>query len=314
MSKIYALNGMQKHSASVKKNAALQGSVVLRGCAWKDTIQLLEGSHRMAFAIELGLPVTIVLFGEDEIIPHDCDNVAVSVATGLPDRCAVRELTPSLVEECGRYHQAVYESVDCPNITIVDGGGNGRAMHFQLTHATNEPFAAFPEKLCEIMFGVIKDCVGKFILVAGEEKAAAAFTALGAKVTRSDAAGLYALAKNKFDLIYAAPDISYTSDSLHKLFGEYRRLLKKGGLAVALDTHPFANILSDGTIVRRYDDLRPQPENGAKHWRMSDFVRWIPAAGLQFYAFLELHADYDSGMPSDLRSAVPRWLASFAIK
>ena len=50
---------------------------------------------------------------------------------------------------------------------------------------------------------------------------------------------------------------------------------------------------------------------------MSDFARWIPAAGLKFYAFLELHADYDrceiQGM-QDETAALPKWLASFALK
>ena len=309
--KIYALNGMQKHSKSVKKTVALQGGVVLRGFAVDGTVQLLEGSHRMAYAVELGLPITIVLFGENEVVPHDCDNVKKSAVTGLPDRCAVGELAPSLINERGLYHQAVYESEDHPNIQIVDAGdGSGKAMHFRLTHTDGNPFGAFPEKLWEIMFGVVKDCVGKHILVIGEERAAAAFKKLGAKVTYSEDAQLQAFEKNQFDLLYAVPDISYSADNLCELFKSYQRVLKKGGLAVALDTHPYMNMLSGAETARRYDDLRPQ--NGKTYWRLCDFARWIPAAGLHFYAFLELHADYD--LCDCDNTTVPRWLANFATK
>jgi hypothetical protein len=73
--KIYALNDMQSHSESVKKTISLVGSVILRGYETYGIIQLLEGSHRMAYAIALGLPITIVLFNKDEVIPHDCDDV-----------------------------------------------------------------------------------------------------------------------------------------------------------------------------------------------------------------------------------------------
>ena len=242
--KIYALNGMQKHSKSVKKTVMLQGSVVLRGFAADHSIQLLEGPHRMAYAVELGLPINIVLFGENEIVPHDCDNVEKSAVTGLPDRCAAGELAPSLVKERGMYHQAVYESEDHPNIRIVEGGA---AAHLRLTHGPGNPFGAFP---------------------------------------------------------------SYTADTLYGLLRSYQRLLKKGGLLVMLDTHPCRNLFSGTELARRYDDLRPQ--NGKTYWRLSDFARWIPAAGLRFYAFLELHADYDAY--DDTEAAVPRWLASFATK
>ena len=64
---IYALNGLQDQGWLVRQHVKVTGNVVLRGCLDPDgNLQLLEGSHRIAYAIELGVPVTIVLFGLEE--------------------------------------------------------------------------------------------------------------------------------------------------------------------------------------------------------------------------------------------------------
>ena len=79
---------MQEHAWLVRKHVEITGSVVLRGCLDPDgNVQLLEGSHRTAFAIELDLPVTVVLFGLDEIIPNESEIVSI---TGDMDTCKVR--------------------------------------------------------------------------------------------------------------------------------------------------------------------------------------------------------------------------------
>ncbi|MFZ5354874.1 MAG: class I SAM-dependent methyltransferase [Bacillota bacterium] len=201
--KIYALNGMQSHCNNVKKNVELHGSIVLRGFYTDGTIQLLEGSHRMAYALELGVPITIVLFGENEIIPHDCDGI-ISYVTGLSDRCTVRELADNLVKERGLFNQAVYESDEHQNICIIDASDStGKLVHFALTHTTgivseaiesqglgdaiNNPSSAFPEKVWQILFGE-KNAYGSKILVIGngDNRPAIAFCRLGAEVTYID--------------------------------------------------------------------------------------------------------------------------------
>jgi hypothetical protein len=244
--KIYALNGMQSHCDSVKKNVSLVGSVVLRGFETDKDIQLLEGSHRMAYAIELGLPITVVLFGEDEIILHDTDNVE-SPTTGLSYMATVKELVTALMKERGLYNQAVYESDDYPNIKILKTNGEkGEKIHAQLI--SDSPFAIFPELVWVITFGLLKNVVGKNVLVLGDSKAAESFKRMGANVTCVDSSeyediNLTKLMDNQFELIYTADKFCRTY-SLQNLFSEYKRLLSPGGVTVMLNKEQPSELIS----------------------------------------------------------------------
>jgi len=280
----------------VERQVSLVGSVVLRGIRTGTDVQLLEGSHRMAYAIEQGVPVHIVLFGEDEVIPHDCD--CDSDATGLPDRATAGELARQLLTERGLYHQAVYESGEHANVHVVDGGGNGRAAHARLLQERGSPFCAFPEKVWAILFGET-DVYEKQVLVLGGEAQATALARLGARVTFREGTQFEGLKEGQFDLLYAL-GMSCRSNDLCGLMNNYQCLLKSKGLLVILDAHPFANAQKQ---QRRYDDLRPQPD-GKIYWRFSDFTRWIPAAGLKPYAYIEVQGE----------DALPEWLACFAHK
>lgn len=244
--KIYALNGMQSHSESVKKNVSLVGSVILRGFETEKEVDLLEGSHRMAYAIELGLPITIVLFGENEIIPHDCyDSENPDVLP--PDYVTAGELALVLKKERGLWNQAVYESDNFSNINIVIPiNETGETVHSRLI--CNSPFSAFPQKIWEITFGEVKDVVGKHVLVLGNEKSAEAFRKLGADVTfnhtfihQDTTTG--DLVDNQFDLIYTT-DI-HKDTNISELFSMYKRLLKDEGLAVTLNDEQTSEKISE---------------------------------------------------------------------
>lgn len=243
--KIYALNGMQSHSESVKKNVSQVGSVILRGFETENEIDLLEGSHRMAYAIELGLPITIILFDENELIPHDCyddENPAY-----LPrDYVTAGELARVLIKERGLWNQAVYESDDFSNINIVRPiNETGEALHSRLI--CNSPFSAFPQKIWEVTFGEVKDVVGKHVLVLGNERTAEAFKILGAEVAFFDTAihqdiSSVELNGSQFDLIYAMDIHNLTNMS--RLFSMYRNLLNDGGLAVTLNDEQTSETIS----------------------------------------------------------------------
>lgn len=69
--KVHAINEMQGHYEKVKKEVQIHGEVTLRGYSCNGFVQLLEGSHRIAAAIELGFPISIILYNENEIIGHD---------------------------------------------------------------------------------------------------------------------------------------------------------------------------------------------------------------------------------------------------
>ena len=260
--KIYALNGMQSHSESVKKNVSRVGSVVLRGVEIYGVIQLLEGSHRMAYAVELGLPITIVLFNDDEVISHDCDDID-SPATGLPDYATAKELASALIIERGlyMYEVAVYESNDYCNIKILSPiDETGTMLHARLI--SESPFAAFPEKVWVTTFNEVKDVIGKSVLVLGRGSVAEAFEKLGADVTFVDAATCQDVKDSEFngklfDLIYAS-DIHNEVDLL-ELFSMYKTLLTSEGLAVTLSEKQTSEIISSvGLNIYAFFDLQEE--------------------------------------------------------
>ena len=164
---IYALNGMQEHGWLVRQHVQITGSVVLRGCLDTDgNVQLLEGSHRIAFALELDLPITIVLFSWDEIIPNACK--IASETTGDRDTCMVREHFNELLTERGLYDQAVYEAGEYSNIRVIDPAPEtGVAVHRRLIDTQDTPWAAFPERTWQYPWGHCCHVEGKRILVLG---------------------------------------------------------------------------------------------------------------------------------------------------
>lgn len=249
--KIYAINSMQSHSESVKKNVSLVGSIILRGFDANGDIQLLEGSHRMAHALELELPITIVLFNEDEIIPHDCDDIE-SPTTKLSDCATAGELANVLIKERGLYNQAVYESDDYSNINIIKPiEETGIICHSRLIK--NSPFSAFPEKIWEVIFSEMKDVIGKNVLVLGKNIVAEAFIKLGAVVFFLDSTVhrnivVDELKNKQYDLIYTT-DIQPETD-LNELFTSYKVILKSKGLAVTLNgSQPPDLITSNGLDI-----------------------------------------------------------------
>ena len=183
--KIYSLNGIQEHGLLVRRHVEITGGVVLRGCFDPDgNVQLLEGSHRIAFAIELGLPVTIVLFGLDELIPNESE--IESKISSDKDFCAVSEILSQSLTERGLYNQAVYDTEEHSNIRIIyPTKETGITVHRRLVNTEDNPWAAFPEKTWQYPWGHGCFVEGKRVLVLGESdcKQAAAFVKLGADVT-----------------------------------------------------------------------------------------------------------------------------------
>ena len=199
--KIYALNGMQEHGFLVRRHVEITGSVVLRGCLDPDgNVQLMEGSHRIAFAVELSLPVTIVLFGLDELIPNESE--IESKISGDNDTCAVSEMLSQSLAERGLYNQAVYDVREHPNIRVINPAPEtGIAVHRRLVDTKDNPWAAFPERTWQYPWGHGCFVEGKRILVLGDTmcKQAAAFVKLGADVTVAEPGSMV---PDGYDLVY----------------------------------------------------------------------------------------------------------------
>jgi len=200
---IYALNGLQEHAFLVRYHVEVTGSVVLRGCLDPDgNVQLLEGSHRIAFALELGCPITLVLFGGDEIIPNESE--IESKVTGDKDTCAVHELLGELLKERGLYGQAVYDAGEHSNIRILHPEPEtGVAVHRRLVNTEGNPWAAFPERTWQYPWGHCCHVEGKRVMVLGYAgcRQAAAFAKLGADVTVAEPCGVI---PEGYDLVYDA--------------------------------------------------------------------------------------------------------------
>ena len=247
--KIYTLNDVQSHSESVRRNVSLAGSVVLRGFEIYGVVQLLEGSHRMVHAVELGLPITVVLFKDDEIVPHDCDDIK-SHATGLYDYATAKELAHALIIERGllMYKVPVYESDDFSNIKIIKPvNETGTKLHERLIK--NSPFSAFPQKVWEVIFGEIKDVVNKRVLSLGKRRQAEAFEMLGADVTFVDTEDYLNIGNingKQYDLIYAS-DI-HNDTNLIDLLSCFKQLLKDGGIAVILNNEQTPEMMADAGL------------------------------------------------------------------
>jgi hypothetical protein len=198
---IYALNGIQEHGQLVRQHVEITGNVVLRGCLDPDgNVQLLEGSHRIAFALELGVPITIVLFNWDEVIPNECE--IASETTGDKDTCTVREHLNVLLTERGLYGQAVYDAGEHSSIRVIDPAPKtGVAVHRRLIDTQDNPWVAFPERTWQYPWGHCCNVEGKLVLVLGDAgcKQAAAFIKLGADVTIAEPGSAV---PDGYDLVY----------------------------------------------------------------------------------------------------------------
>ena len=162
----------------------------------------MEGSHRIAFAVELGIPVTIVLFGHDEWIPNESE--IESKITGDKDMCAVSEFLKQSLEERGLYNQAVYEIGGHQGIRIINPTPEtGIVVHKRLTDTENNPWAAFPERTWQYPWGHGCNVEGKQVLVLGDAgcRQASAFVKLGANVTVIEPRDVI---PDGYDLVYDA--------------------------------------------------------------------------------------------------------------
>ena len=274
--KIYALNGIESpHTESVKRNVSLAGGVVLRGIEIYGIVQLLEGSHRMAYAVELGLPVKIILFNDGEVVFHDCDDIE-SPTTGLPDYATAGELARALIVERGllMYKVAVYESGDYENIDILKPvNETGDALYTRLNKSS--PFFAFPEKVRSIIFGEYGDVVDKKILVCGKKNEADAFKKLGADVVFIDASSIQEIKiaeqnENRFDIIYTS--FIHDNVQLNEFFSTYKRLLKIGGMAVTLNDEQVPEFISSaGLNIYGYMKIRETNVTASFAQRNNDY-------------------------------------------
>lgn len=196
--KVHALNEMQGHYEKVQKEVQIHGEVTLKGYLYNGFVQLLEGSHRIAAAIELGLPITIILYNKDEIIGHDCG--IYSETTGLTDRSTVLELVEALLADRERGNYCIYDTDEHPNIKIISNNSSGMITEYFHTHVKRNsaytleenqiadiiknPMNAFHRRVAEVMSAIKPLHSSKVCVIAQNDgRAAFALHLLGAEVT-----------------------------------------------------------------------------------------------------------------------------------
>lgn len=121
---VISVNPIQSHYEEVKREVARRGEVTLLGYRVRNVVQLLEGSNRMAAAIELGVPITIHIPEDDHMIMwHDIDYVT-SKYTDTADHAAVYEvaLNIALDDERIGLDCPMYNTDDHLNIAVYDKG------------------------------------------------------------------------------------------------------------------------------------------------------------------------------------------------
>ena len=124
---IIGINNIRSQYEQIKSNVIENGEVTLKGYKMRDVIQLLEGSHRIAAAIELGCPITIIIPNDTDIIEHDIDDI-YSKVTNTYSTAAVYEValgialcTHRFIEngQC-RFDFQYYDTDDYQNIRIFE--------------------------------------------------------------------------------------------------------------------------------------------------------------------------------------------------
>lgn len=85
------------HLASVIREMRERGSPVIRVHNRRDggPLLALEGSHRLAAAVELGLPVTLLHLKSNDLMVHDFENLK-------PNPCPVAKIVEYLEEDLTR--------------------------------------------------------------------------------------------------------------------------------------------------------------------------------------------------------------------
>ncbi len=176
------------------------------------------------------------------------------------------------------------------------------------------------------------DLKGKKICIpsSGNNHAAFAFAALGAKVTSCDISEkqlkyaemiakenhldieflvqdtmqLSDIKSNEYDMVYTSEGVHVWINDLHFMYQNIARILKKGGIYINFEIHPFTRPFAyeDGkpetmkvTVQKPYDMIGPFDDGVTFHWRMQDILNAVAAAGLRFEHLDEIYDDGNIG-------------------
>lgn len=117
---------------------------------------------------------------------------------------------------------------------------------------------------------------------------------------QADTMTLAGLEDEAFDLVYTSNGVHVWLNDLPKMYKNVHRILKKGGLYVMCDVHPFQRPFGDAMkVVKPYTEVGPYEDeyNITFTWRVQDIMNAMAEGGLRFVHMEEMHDEKDYDYP-----------------
>ena len=149
---------------------------------------------------------------------------------------------------------------------------------------------------------------------------------LDIQFVQADVTDLSMFPNESFDMVYTGGHVAVWVSDLKQYYKEAVRILKKGGLFLVNEYHPFRRIWKQGIgrleidvdyydrgpFVYQYDDdvLEPKAGNLTSyefHWQVSDFIQAILQAGCQLIFSDEMGTHVGDWEAAPLKG-LPEWL------
>ena len=193
-----------------------------------------------------------------------------------------------------------------------------------------DPYRGFPKAVAELLAEYFPDLRGKKVCVpsCGDCVAAFAFCEMGAEVfaadiscgqienarkraegknynikfLHSDSMSLNELNNDFFDLVYTSNGVHVWIRDLTAMYKNFSRILKKGGIYIMFDMHPWSRPFDKGSleegkfVIRKpYEETGPFLDDVTYDWRIQDYVNALVSSGFSILRMEEFHS-----IPEDL--------------
>lgn len=103
-----------------------------------------------------------------------------------------------------------------------------------------------------------------------------------------------------FDFVYTSNGVHVWIERLDEMYKNINRILKKDGLYLMYEVHPYTRPFGDGLkVIKPYDQTGPFEGEGEVnfHWRLMDIVNAISTSGLVLQHVEEMYPEKDYEFP-----------------
>lgn len=197
-----------------------------------------------------------------------------------------------------------------------------------LLRIAKDPSCAFEKETWRQIERYAGDLKGKKICVpsSGDQHAVYAFAWMGAEVTscdlsemqlragkrmaeklglnirfvQADTMKLEGVEDESYDFVYTSNGVHVWLNDLPAMYRNVQRILKKGGVYIMCDVHPFLRPFGENLKVQKpYEMTGPFEDeyNITFTWRMQDMMNAMAEAGLRFVHMEEMHDEKDYDYP-----------------